>query len=33
MLGISRLIQQLADAGIAPCWQPDHWRPEPEVKE
>lgn len=33
MIGISRLIQQLADAGIAPCWQPDRWRPEPEVKE
>jgi len=33
MTGISRLIQQLVDAGIAPCWQPDHWRPESEVKE
>jgi len=33
MTGISRLIQQLVDAGIAPCWQPGHWRPESEVKE
>lgn len=33
MTGIARLIEQLAKAGISPCWQPTPWKPEVEVRE
>lgn len=33
MTGISRLIEQLTNAGIVPCWTPTRWKPEPEVRE
>lgn len=30
MKGIRKLLDQLADAGLVPCWQPDEWDQEPE---